>query len=74
MDVADETVKTIVKKKVISYFSDCARKVCQLGESCEGGNCARVAGRFCTLAIRDCGEQFTCQENKCVDQMTALKG
>ncbi|KAF1769482.1 hypothetical protein GCK72_001299 [Caenorhabditis remanei] len=54
--------------------NDCARKVCQIGESCEGGNCVRVADRFCTLAIRDCGEHFTCQENKCVDQMTVLKG
>ncbi|EGT46403.1 hypothetical protein CAEBREN_10245 [Caenorhabditis brenneri] len=53
--------------------NDCARKVCQLGESCEGGNCVRVADRFCSLAIRDCGEQFICQDNKCVDQITALK-
>ncbi|PIO74243.1 hypothetical protein TELCIR_03748 [Teladorsagia circumcincta] len=51
-------------------IDDCEHRVCQLGEACEGGQCARVAGRFCTWAPRDCGQAFTCKENICVDLLT----
>uniref|UniRef100_A0A1I7ZW66 EB domain-containing protein n=1 Tax=Steinernema glaseri TaxID=37863 RepID=A0A1I7ZW66_9BILA len=48
--------------------NECARKVCQLGETCDGF-CQRVEGRFCSLAIRDCGEGFACENNACRDQL-----
>uniref|UniRef100_A0A1I7XNQ7 Tenascin-like n=1 Tax=Heterorhabditis bacteriophora TaxID=37862 RepID=A0A1I7XNQ7_HETBA len=51
--------------------NDCLRRVCQLGDSCEGGACVRVVGRFCTWAPRDCGHSFACHENKCVDLLTS---
>ncbi|KHJ98130.1 hypothetical protein OESDEN_01901 [Oesophagostomum dentatum] len=47
--------------------NDCERRVCQLGEACEGGQCQRVLGRFCTWAPRDCGHAFACKDNQCVD-------
>ncbi|WKX90317.1 hypothetical protein Q1695_009284 [Nippostrongylus brasiliensis] len=50
--------------------NDCAQRVCQLGESCETGQCTRVAGRFCTWAPRDCGQAFTCKDNVCIDLLT----
>ncbi|VDK49427.1 unnamed protein product [Anisakis simplex] len=49
--------------------NDCARKVCQWGETCEHGLCVKVEDRFCTLAIRDCGEHFECETNKCHDKL-----
>uniref|UniRef100_A0A9J2P4T8 TIL domain-containing protein n=1 Tax=Ascaris lumbricoides TaxID=6252 RepID=A0A9J2P4T8_ASCLU len=49
--------------------NDCAHKVCQLGETCENGFCIKVEERFCTLAIRDCGEHFECDLNKCRDKL-----
>ncbi|CAJ0594401.1 unnamed protein product [Cylicocyclus nassatus] len=50
--------------------NDCERKVCQLGEACEGGQCQRVTGRFCTWAPRDCGHAFICKDNQCIDLLT----
>ncbi|KHN74344.1 Teneurin-2 [Toxocara canis] len=49
--------------------NDCARKVCKVGEACENGLCVKVEDRFCTLAIRDCGERFECESNKCHDKL-----
>ncbi|ETN84893.1 Hemadin protein [Necator americanus] len=50
--------------------NDCERRVCQLGEACEGGQCHKVTGRFCTWAPRDCGHAFSCKDNQCVDLLT----
>ncbi|EPB72221.1 Hemadin protein [Ancylostoma ceylanicum] len=50
--------------------NDCERRVCQLGEACESGQCQKVTGRFCTWAPRDCGHAFACKENQCVDMLT----
>ncbi|VDM42793.1 unnamed protein product [Toxocara canis] len=50
-------------------FGNCARKVCKVGEACENGLCVKVEDRFCTLAIRDCGERFECESNKCHDKL-----
>ncbi|KIH53998.1 hemadin [Ancylostoma duodenale] len=52
--------------------NDCERRVCQLGEACENGQCQKVTGRFCTWAPRDCGHAFACKENQCVDLLTPI--
>uniref|UniRef100_A0AC35FTF7 Uncharacterized protein n=1 Tax=Panagrolaimus sp. PS1159 TaxID=55785 RepID=A0AC35FTF7_9BILA len=61
----------------ICVRNECRRKVCQIGERCDGGLCIRVEGAFCSLAIRDCGEEFECQENGgapkiCRDKIKAI--
>ncbi|CAJ0568162.1 unnamed protein product, partial [Mesorhabditis spiculigera] len=54
--------------------NECSLKVCQIGEVCEGvGSCNRAEGRFCTLAIRDCGFAFKCESNRCVDLLMATQ-
>ncbi|VDO89527.1 unnamed protein product [Heligmosomoides polygyrus] len=72
--VAEEMVSvepTILHEKiVICPLPDCEQRVCQLGESCETGQCSRIAGRFCTWAPRDCGPAFACKDNACVDLLT----
>ncbi|KAK6034732.1 Hemeadin protein [Cooperia oncophora] len=50
--------------------NDCETRVCQIGETCESGQCTRVSGRFCTWAPRDCGQAFACKENVCIDLLT----
>ncbi|KAK5981387.1 Hemadin [Trichostrongylus colubriformis] len=52
--------------------NDCGNRVCQLGEACEGGQCTRVAGRFCRWAPVDCGQAFTCKDSVCVDLLTPV--
>lgn len=50
-------------------ISDCLGKSCQPGEVCQSGLCIKVEGRFCSLAIRDCAEEFECIKNTCHDQL-----
>ncbi|KAH7723683.1 Protein F46F11.7 [Aphelenchoides avenae] len=53
--------------------NECRRKVCQLGERCENGLCTKIDGRFCSLAIRDCGEEFACENAACRDKIATLE-
>uniref|UniRef100_A0A914HFZ4 Uncharacterized protein n=1 Tax=Globodera rostochiensis TaxID=31243 RepID=A0A914HFZ4_GLORO len=48
---------------------DCFRKVCQIGERCDGGLCVRVEGNACRDALRECGEHFDCVAGYCKDRI-----
>lgn len=68
MAIVNVTVQILISSSFYTYI-DCMRKVCQLGEVCDGGGCVRVVGRLCTLALRDCGEAFECMNGVCVDRI-----
>ena len=61
-------------------WAECRRKVCQIGERCENGLCIRVEGSLCSLDVRDCGEEFECQDGApgspktCRDMIKAING
>ncbi|KAK6106037.1 hypothetical protein QQG55_22650 [Brugia pahangi] len=55
------------EKNLLTNISECFGKICQLGEMCQSGLCIKVEGRLCSLAIRDCAEEFECIGNTCRD-------
>nr|CAD2189343.1 unnamed protein product [Meloidogyne enterolobii] len=48
---------------------ECYRKACQIGERCDSGICLRIEGTPCRDAAKECGEQFTCDNGICRDQI-----
>lgn len=52
-------------------ISECFEKSCQPGEVCQSGLCIKVEGRLCSLAIRDCAEEFECIGGSCHDLLLA---
>ncbi|KAL3998611.1 hypothetical protein ACH3XW_15730 [Acanthocheilonema viteae] len=51
--------------------NECFGKSCQPGEICQFGLCIKVEGRLCSLAIRDCAEEFECIGGICHDLLVA---
>uniref|UniRef100_A0A915PFY7 Uncharacterized protein n=1 Tax=Setaria digitata TaxID=48799 RepID=A0A915PFY7_9BILA len=47
--------------------NECSGKSCKAGEVCQNGLCIKIEGRLCSLAIRDCAEQFECIDGICRD-------
>uniref|UniRef100_A0A0R3RI45 EB domain-containing protein n=1 Tax=Elaeophora elaphi TaxID=1147741 RepID=A0A0R3RI45_9BILA len=49
--------------------NECLGKSCQPGEMCQSGLCIKVEGSLCSLAIRDCAEEFECIGGTCHDML-----